>query len=221
MGPKSTFIDVGANIGYFTNLAASVCHEGQVFAFEPIKRIYEQNNKSVKKNNFTNVQLFNLACGSKNESSEIFMSSSNMGGSSIIKNKLGLEGVSGKTYREKISIKKLDEVLKGIKKIDLIKMDVEGFEYYAFLGMKNSLKKFKPKIVFEFSYYVYENIERGLSKKILHLLSNLGYSLLDLDLNQKIVDIKSYLKTFENSTNVSDIFCVPKKIQTKNSKIFF
>ena len=40
-------------------------------------------------------------------------------------------------------------------------MDIEGFESFAFLGMEQLIYRFSPKIVFEFSPYYYESIEKG------------------------------------------------------------
>lgn len=199
----SVFIDVGANIGYYTNLAGSICKNGKVLAFEPIKRIYEQNLKSIKRNKYKNVELLNFALGEKTEKSKINIFNKNVGASSII---------SGKNQTvdsvEKIKITYLDKLFKKIKRIDLIKIDAEGFEYFVFLGMKKLLKKFKPKIVFEFSPYAYEMINKDLSKKILIFLKKLGYSLYDLDYGINIINFEDYLKLFNESEAHTNIFCV-------------
>lgn len=64
---------------------------------------------------------------------------------------------------------KLIEKLK-IKRIDLIKIDIEGYEYDALLGLKSTLKKYKPKIAVEIHSF-------DLKEKIENFLKKLGYKL--------------------------------------------
>lgn len=63
----------------------------------------------------------------------------------------------------------LDKVVEelGAKHIDWIKVDVEGAEYEALLGLKETLKRFKPKVIAEVKE---ENL-----KKVLLLMRNLNY----------------------------------------------
>jgi len=195
---NSTFVDIGANIGYFTNLGASICQKGNVYAFEPIKKIFNQNKKSLLKNNFKNVTILKVGVGNKKEKSKIFFEKS-LGSSSILLGNKRKEG-------ENIEINKLDNLIK--EKIDFIKMDIEGFEYFAFLGMEQLIDQFSPKIVFEFSPYYYESIEKGQSKKLLRFLIKKGYSLIDIENNKEIKNIAEYLQRFDLNTNDhSNIFC--------------
>ncbi len=197
----STFLDIGANIGYFTNLGASICRKGKVFAFEPIKRIYNQNIKSIRKNKFGNVKIYNKGCGMKKEEKTIFLDKGNLGASTLLKK----VSTQNKIAKEKIEIVKIDDIIK--KRVDLIKMDIEGFEYFAFNGMRQLIKKCRPKIVFEFSPYYYENIKKGLSLKFLNELKKMGYSLKDIEDNQKINNFKKYLCKFKGNQSHSNIFC--------------
>lgn len=218
LNENSFFIDIGANIGLFTNLGASICKNGKVFAFEPIKKLYNQNLKSIEKNKFNNIELFNFACGSKNERSEINVFPNSIGCSSLVRDQISMVGLNTRSFKEKIYVKKLDDLIKNIKKIDLIKMDIEGFEYFAFLGMKKLLKKFKPKIIFEYSPSLYESIEVGMSKKILQFLSNMGYFIYDIETKKKIVDIEYYLKIFKEDKTPSNLFCIHKNL---TERLFF
>jgi len=162
------FLDIGANIGYYTNLVGVLlANKGKVIAFEPLKRIYKQNKISIKKNELWNVRLYNYGVGEKNEKKEIYIGFKNVAGSSIIKEKYSLEN---QTYdqTEIVKIIKLDSFLKE-KKIDLIKIDVEGYEYYVLKGMLSILKN-RPNLILEFSSYIHERREPGLSERILDIL---------------------------------------------------
>jgi FkbM family methyltransferase len=127
--------DIGANIGnhslYFSN------YFKKVYAFEAHPKIFSVNqlNTSNKKN----IELFNFGLGDTNKNSFIYENEHNMGGSSVI-NKVG--------KKIKIKILKLDKI-KKIKKLLLIKIDVEDFELQVLKGSLNTIKKFKPIIVFE------------------------------------------------------------------------
>ena len=127
--------DIGANIGnhslYFSN------YFKKVYAFEAHPKIFSVNqlNTSNKKN----IELFNFGLGDTNKNSFIYENEHNMGGSSVI-NKVG----------KKIQIKILTlDKIKKIKKLLLIKIDVEDFELQVLKGSLNTIKKFKPIIVFE------------------------------------------------------------------------
>ena len=171
---KDTFLDVGANIGYYTNLCASKLSkkEGKVIAFEPISSIYKQNKNSIEKNRFKNILLYNFGCGDKKEDLNIYINSENVGGASLFKNKYELENKKSYDKKERVSIVSLDAFLGKKEKIDLVKIDVEGFEYSVLKGMKKIINKNRPKLILEFSSYIYENIEKGFSKKILNFLFN-------------------------------------------------
>ena len=56
MAKKSNIVfDVGANIGYYSLLAAISNKEAKVFAFEPVPRIYEYLNHNIELNRLSNV----------------------------------------------------------------------------------------------------------------------------------------------------------------------
>lgn len=65
------------------------------------------------------------------------------------------------TIEEEIEVITLDKALSGlnIDKIDVIKMDIEGFEIDAVKGMKNTIKRYHPKLKIA-TYYEYYNAIR-------------------------------------------------------------
>ena len=201
-----TFVDIGANIGYYTNLLGKKLSKGrgQVFAFEPVKKVYEQNLASIKKNNLKNTILYQKGCGEKKAQHEISINDNCVEVASLL-NTQDKDTISRK---EKVEIVKLDDFLKN-KKIDLVKIDVEGYEYETLRGMRNIIKKYKPKIVMEFSPCFYRVIGAGRSLEILKFLVEAGYNIKYIQKNKNIKDINLFLEYLKkNQIGQVDLFCI-------------
>ncbi|AGA28132.1 FkbM family methyltransferase [Singulisphaera acidiphila] len=129
--PGDQFVDVGANIGS-TALAAwvSVGASGSVQAIEPNPRIYGYLLKNIELNKAKNVQTFNMAVGV--EPSQIMFSDTGSDDQNHI-----LE--QGKGISVKLDT--LDNILKPDGNIDLLKIDVEGYEIFALRGAQKTLER--------------------------------------------------------------------------------
>ncbi|KKQ77586.1 MAG: Methyltransferase FkbM family [Parcubacteria group bacterium GW2011_GWC1_38_6] len=202
--PGGTFIDVGANIGYFSLLASRlVGGNGTVQAFEPVKQLSTQFSTSIRKNNFDNIYLHRYACGSETREMDIMVNKQNVGGSSLIeaKNPLG-------SIHERIQIRKMDDMLKNIQHIDMIKIDVEGYEFEVLKGAENLIKKHKPKIIFEFNPVIYEASLTGSSLQLLKFLTEHHYVIQTLRgelLFEK--DFPKLIERLKRSNRQIDLFC--------------
>lgn len=144
--PGDVFLDVGANIGYFSLLAAKQQATAKVIAFEPISSVFEKLEENISINNAKNVTAIKVAVGKKNEDKEIFIAGAdNMGMSSFQKP----DNYSGVT--EMVRVITIDEWIRtsGLSKINLIKFDIEGSELAALEGMNEALQNFKPLIITE------------------------------------------------------------------------
>jgi len=116
---------------------------------------------------------------------KIYINLENVAGSSLIEKKSFLENRKKYDKIENIKVVNLDNFLRKEKKIDFIKIDVEGFEFQVLKGIKNILKIKKPKMVIEFSSYIYEKEYRGLSKQIINFLFGF-YKYIEIIENKKI-----------------------------------
>lgn len=192
LSPGDTFVDIGANIGQHSLFASQVIGtSGQVISFEPIPRIYEQFKKSVDINNFENIDVYNLGCGSKEEELEIFSAEGNIGASSIVDS-------SRNTSKEKIKLAAADSILTKYGKVSFIKIDVEGYEYFALQGLENTIEKYKPKMLIEYSPYYYNLFDKTHGQKIIEFLVRNDYVLYNLEDNDKIIDV-NYLSELEQN----------------------
>ena len=123
-------IDIGANIGTVTlESAVKVSPKGRVYSIEPNKKIFKFLAENIKLNNLQNVKIFNVALGEKNDS--VFFSS---------KRSDDLNSVSITEEGEEISLCKLDDLPINESKINLMKIDVLGYEKFVFGGAKKILE---------------------------------------------------------------------------------
>ncbi len=171
----STFVDIGANIGYETLYGAHLVGDsGHVYAFEPIPHLVSQIKESIALNAFSNITVIEKAAGNKDGYETIYLHDEDAGLTSIT-NK------NGASHSVSIDVTMLDKELAHIKNVDVIKLDVEGYEYEALQGGKNTIATYTPTIIFEFSPHLYEQDYKGKSIDILTFLDSLGYSIYAID----------------------------------------
>ena len=141
--PADTFIDVGANFGYFTVLCAPLVE--RVIAFEPARRTHRYCESNIALNRLTNVEL--RRCGLWTESTTLQMMNDPCGVNATITSS------NDAGPREAIEVVSLDALLAEghlrVSRIDMIKMDVEGAELAALKGMTRTIARFRPTIVME------------------------------------------------------------------------
>ena len=207
------FLDIGANIGYFSLLASSIVgNEGEVLAFEPSSKNFAELQKNIALNNFSNISAIRHAVSNTATTKNLFYNPTNPGGSSLVENlHSGKEGESIETIV-------LDDFL-GEKKIDFIKMDIEGYEYFAILGMKKILSQNNLKMIFEYSPTFYEKLYptdfAEKSVEMLDILAEVGFKLYYIDYRGHLKPISNHEQFFENlytKREQVDIFCSKEKI---------
>ncbi len=133
-----TFVDIGGNEGYFSILASKkVGNTGKVWCVEPQKRLWQVILMNVQINDCSNVQLLPFAASDKKEGLEIILSPSiNTGSSTLIK-----DNRRGMWTRQSIQSTTLDSIFmsNNSPKIKLMKVDIEGYEFFALKGAQNLL----------------------------------------------------------------------------------
>jgi len=175
--PGYVAIDVGANSGCHTLVMASaVGGNGKVVAFEPNPRMFNRLKANVKLNRLENVDLCPVALSDQSGIVTLHIPKDgdyNQGLGSI--HSANLEEASDQVNVPKIS---LDDWVDQhyLSRIDLIKIDVEGHEMQVFKGAYQTLKKFKPILIFEFSERQWRNA--GVTaEQVEKLLGDLEYDL--------------------------------------------
>jgi FkbM family methyltransferase len=141
-----TIFDIGANIGWYSNHLAKKFRNSTIYSFEPIPETFNQISANIELNGATNIRLNNLALSSKKEKLTFYYSPTITGASSsqnITENqtmtKLELEA---ETIDNFINTNSID-------KLDFVKCDVEGAEYFVYQGGFETFKNKKPIIFTE------------------------------------------------------------------------
>jgi FkbM family methyltransferase len=181
----NTTVDIGANNGYFTNLLLKVSKK--VISFEPITYLYQLNLKLFINKNVT---FYNLALGDKESYGKINIPRDNDPESSLI-NKFKNSDI------QKVKISTGDKILQN-KKIDFIKIDVEGYELFVLKGLKKVIKKDLPIFLIEIEKRHNKNF-----KDIFYYMINHNYEIFYLNKNNKlkIIKIKSISKFIDQNQN--------------------
>lgn len=147
--------DVGAHHGYFTLiLSRLVGPEGRVYAFEPESAVYALLEETIRINGLTNVTPVRAALGDKTGMMNLFLDSANFGNASFASDNIPAQDRTGEC---EVSVITLDEYLQG-RKLDVVKIDVQGGEGRALRGARETILRWKPAIFTEFWPYGLRNL---------------------------------------------------------------
>lgn len=133
--PGMTFLDIGANIGYFSALALEVLEAGRIIALEPDPENFRFLEATIAANKAKNVICVNKAAADKNGTLTLHTSRSNRGDNRLYSNELS----EGSVQVEVCTVDSLLESL-GVPSVNFIKIDVQGFEGHVFRGMQETLR---------------------------------------------------------------------------------
>jgi FkbM family methyltransferase len=147
LAPGAVFVDVGANVGFFTLLAATrVGAAGRVHAFEAREDNLALLRRSLLDNGLDNVEIHHCAVSDRAGSHAFFAS-----GSWFSNGRIVADAESGSEQLPRVRTVALDDALAGVPRIDVIKMDIEGAEGLALAGMRRLLRRHRPVLFTEFS----------------------------------------------------------------------
>jgi FkbM family methyltransferase len=165
-------LDIGANIGYYTMLSASlVGPSGSVTAIEPNPDSAKLLEASRRANSFDNVVVLQVAAGRDLGLLVLHGSYGNVMTSAAPDKAAAL--INATT----VPSFKVDDLIPRDKKIDFVKIDVEGAEYNALLGASELIRRCNPTIVSEFSPSTMPGISGVDGRGYLRFLLEFGYAI--------------------------------------------
>jgi FkbM family methyltransferase len=206
------FVDVGANWGYHTLLAAYLVGErGKVVSLEPDPRLFSTLEENVKRNRLQQVTPFQVAASSENGVIRLI-------GYDETEGNFGLSHIdsdNGAKNSFEAKAQTLDELFDelALERIDLLKMDIEGAEGFALKGASKVLSDYRiHRLLLELHPLLLD--QHGHSaEEIISRLFELGYRAWKIDhsfaVTRKVsynrnVDLKTLLQTFEQKTPLDD-----------------
>jgi FkbM family methyltransferase len=178
--PGMTCIDAGANMGLFTLLASrKVGAEGTVWAFEPSYREYDRLTENLRLSQADNVQAFSIALLDREGEAPLSIADGGHTG----QNTLGAFVYAIDLLRvEVVRTSPLDQLVRarGLARVDLMNIDVEGAELALLAGAAETLKAHRPVLLLEVLPSALE--KQGTSRQeLLKLLQGHQYNLFCFD----------------------------------------
>jgi FkbM family methyltransferase len=158
-------LDIGAHAGSHTIIYKHINPYSKIYCFEPQKRMFDLLVNNISANKFKHVEAFNVGVANISTEAELndVVSDGDTKNKTIeygSEKRFNLGGVQIGSGGEKIHTITIDSL--NLKKCDFIKIDVEGFEPLVLLGGEQTIKKYKPKILFESNY---KKISKSMAKK--------------------------------------------------------
>ena len=142
------FYDIGANIGHHSLFMAP--RVDRVFAFEPFETVRAKIHEKIERNSLNNVTVFPVGLGDTDADLDFFEpAGANPGEGTFIAS----PKVLARNVR-KLSVRSGDDFCEkqGLPPIDLLKMDVEGFEMRVLRGLEQRIQRDRPVILMEVSH---------------------------------------------------------------------
>lgn len=140
--PDSTCIDVGAHAGHILREMLAAAPQGRHFAFEPVPRFHAHLARKYG----TRVTLFDCALSDRDGESEFVWFPERPALSGFRERKMT---AGYRPERIRVRTRRLDDVVPPERKIDLVKIDVEGAELQVLRGAHETLRTSRPVVLFE------------------------------------------------------------------------
>lgn len=140
--PGQVFVDVGANIGYFSLVASRIVGaEGEVLAFEPETLNYELLESNCQLNGCDNVRNFKAALGEENASGQIYLNELNRGDHSLY------PGDEDRASQDISIVNGSKLIMASHPRVDFIKVDTQGAECDVLVGLMPLVEASFPDLI--------------------------------------------------------------------------
>lgn len=206
LNKNDIFLDIGANIGIFSLVAASKITSGKIYAFEPFPDVYDKLSENIRLNDLGHlIKVVKKVVSDKSGKEEF-----------LLEDKSETASIVNRTNRnlafKKIPSIKLDDFISAehLQYIDLVKIDVEGAEFKVLKGFSDYIKRGKVgSIIFEINK---NNIYfDGDTKRILSFLIKNQYHIFNFE-NNYLKKLESYDYNPVQTINLIAIHKLSKKL---------
>ncbi len=195
-----TIVDLGANIGYYTLIAAQHTGAGgKVLAYEPEPENYALLVKNIKSNGLIHVTPIKTAISNSSGTQKLYLTEDNKGTHSLVDNRQTGNSITVETDTLDNSL-----IIHNSPAIDVLKMDIEGAELLALEGMKKTITR-SPNLIIFTEFYPKGIARFGRSpREFLDTLNQYNFSLSIIDEDRKELiplapnDFDSFIHSFSD-----------------------
>ncbi|HEY1273206.1 MAG TPA: FkbM family methyltransferase [Bryobacteraceae bacterium] len=173
----AVMIDVGAHIGYYSILASkAVGPGGKVVAVEPNPSTLRRLYKNLQLSNASNVVVEEVANTDRETMLQFFESSFSNSGMSSLSEANAIRAPGHSVVTTTVRGRPLDAIVRelGLRRVDLVKIDVEGAEVQVLKGMRETLTKLHPVLLVEMDAEQLANMGTSI-EQLRALLIDSGY----------------------------------------------
>ncbi|KQS99089.1 hypothetical protein ASG68_18875 [Rhizobium sp. Leaf453] len=209
-------LDVGANIGVYSNIFASLSGDAaNVHAFEPVRHIRNKLLANSKLNGHSEINVNSFALGDVETQMTMFQikPGHRRGGvSSLMQNDTYKE--LGKEHFDEVVVPVLllDNYVeqKQLPSVDFIKIDVEGFEMNVLRGGRKTVSKYRPFIILELDF---DRHGKEIGAEMCQYFADLDYRAFEPEMKNGVLPGKKHLTltpyNFNESPKRRNIFLLP------------
>jgi len=209
--PKDAIIfDVGANFGLMSLPFAKSVLDGKVYAFEPTHYAFHKLKSNCALNPKLSERIFPFQL--------FFSSSSNHNPNITAYSSWKIDSSARDQHPIHCGLKQSSDGIEAVSidyfcqnhditRLDLIKIDTDGHEWEVLIGAKETITKFRPKIIFECALYLLKENKTEFVQYY-EYFQNKNYLLFNGS-NAKPIDMDNYLKQIPLYGTV-DIFAIPQ-----------
>ena len=182
--PGATFIDVGANIGYYSLIGAVLVGDnGRVVAFEPEQDNFALLEKNLSFNQIKNVVAVNAGLSADQRQGKLYLNKENRGDHQIYqqtssaapRTEQAISLVAGNDFLSQ-------QLFPPVRQIDVLKIDTQGAEFLVLSGLMPLLKASLPRLKMIIEFTPYSLKQAGASGMALLELVN------ELELPMQLID---------------------------------
>ena len=168
--PGDTFVDIGANVGFFTLYTSHlVGPQGRIYAFEPNPEVFARLKRNVELNRLVNVWIYPVALSDHKGASALFLGPPDNSGAASLRRTASATAIQ-------VPLDTFDDAFRdlGVARVAMIKIDVEGAEVLVLTRAVDTLRRDHPEILCEVSEWSLECMGSS-SDELFQFLADLGY----------------------------------------------
>jgi FkbM family methyltransferase len=186
--PGMTLLDIGANSGYYTALASGLMQgKGKIISFEPDPESHEYLNRTAKANPGMDITVLQAAASDMEVTRKLYRNPENRGDNRLYPNELCANAVEVRC----VPVDKLVAEL-GVTHVDLIKIDVQGFEGHVLRGMQRILSS-SPRITLLMEFWPSGLKQAGSdAATLLRDLEALSFTLFELQAGGSLLPLEAH-----------------------------